>query len=325
MRRLSLTPLLDRLEHRPLALGLLATALAGGAGLLMASFAGIPATVHALERVKAGWLGVACGVRILSYVGYTLAHHRLVGSYEPGELEAETTAQLVAFGAGATSFRGGYSIDHRALRMMGATAREASVFVIALAMFEYAVLAPAAWVCALLLLGDRHVQGAMSWPWVIGVPAGVCLALAAYVLLPGRVASARRGRRALVSRLIGAGDVLVKELGRPVAGPRATIGMALHWFAEIAALYAALRAFGVDPMVQVVVLAYATGYVLSPRGLPLAGAGIPEILLPLSLTWVGVGLPEAIAAVLASEASRLAVSIPLAIAARRGVKRVLGS
>jgi voltage-gated potassium channel Kch len=263
-------------------------------------------------------------VRILSYVGYTLAHHRLIGSYESGELETETTAQVVAFGAGATSFRGGFSIDHRALRSMGATSREASVFVIALGMFEYAVLAPAAWVCALLLLNHPHVQGAMTWPWLIGVPVGTALALAGYVLLPRRLDAARRGRRALLSRLIDAGDVLVKELGRPIAGPRAALGMALHWFAEIAALYAALRAFGVDPPVQAVVLAYATGYVLSPRGLPLAGAGIPELLLPLALMWVGVGLPTAVVAVLAAEASRLAVSLPLALVSRRGVREVLG-
>ena len=324
MRRLSLARALDTFEDRPILLSLIEAALAGGAALVMAYAAGTGAVIHALERVMPGWLGVACGVRILSYVGYTVAHHRLIGSSEAGDGGAETTAQVVAFGAGATSFRGGFSIDRRALRAMGAGRRDASVLVIALAMFEYAVLAPAAWVCALLLINAPRVGDAITGPWVVGVPVGAAVALAGYALPRRAEAAASRGWRSLPSRLVQAGDVLVKELGRPIAGPVAVLGMALHWFAEIAALYAALRAFRVDPSVQVVVLAYATGYVLSPRGLPLGGAGIPEILLPLSLMWCGVGLPVAVVAVLAAEASRLAVSLPLALAARRSVSEVLG-
>ena len=44
-------------------------------------------------------------------------------------------------------------------------------------------------------------------------------------------------------------------------------------------------------------LAYATGYVVTRRSLPLAGAAITEVLLTFALHWVGVPLGQALAAV----------------------------
>ena len=44
-------------------------------------------------------------------------------------------------------------------------------------------------------------------------------------------------------------------------------------------------------------LAYATGYVVTRRSLPLAGAAITEVLLTFALHWVGVPLGPALAAV----------------------------
>ena len=49
-------------------------------------------------------------------------------------------------------------------------------------------------------------------------------------------------------------------------------GWADDWVAEIVALYAALRMFGVHLSPARVVLAYGTGYVVTRRSLPLAGA-----------------------------------------------------
>jgi uncharacterized membrane protein YbhN (UPF0104 family) len=47
------------------------------------------------------------------------------------------------------------------------------------------------------------------------------------------------------------------------------------------------------------ILGYATGYALSRRTLPFAGAGAVEALLPFALTWVGVPLAPALLAVFA--------------------------
>ena len=76
--------------------------------------------------------------------------------------------------------------------------------------------------------------------------------------------------------------------------------MALYWGAEAGALWASLRAFGIScTRRRSRVLGLATAYVLTPRGLPLAGAGIAEVLLPVSLMWLGVPLAAAVPAALA--------------------------
>jgi hypothetical protein len=60
-------------------------------------------------------------------------------------------------GFGAWSIRGGFEIDRHALAWHGSTATEASVSAIVLGLLELAVLAPAAWLCALLLLGSAGI------------------------------------------------------------------------------------------------------------------------------------------------------------------------
>jgi uncharacterized membrane protein YbhN (UPF0104 family) len=63
-------------------------------------------------------------------------------------------------------------------------------------------------------------------------------------------------------------------------------------------LWVCLAAFDrVTPGVAAVVVGYATGYALTRRTLPLAGAGAVEALLPFALVWVGFGLPSAVLAV----------------------------
>ena len=63
-------------------------------------------------------------------------------------------------------------------------------------------------------------------------------------------------------------------------------------------LWVCLAAFNrVTPGVAAVVVGYATGYALTRRTLPLAGAGAVEALLPFALVWVGFGLaPTGLAA-----------------------------
>jgi uncharacterized membrane protein YbhN (UPF0104 family) len=76
--------------------------------------------------------------------------------------------------------------------------------------------------------------------------------------------------------------------------------MAVYWAAEVFVLWVCLAAFDRDtPSVTAVVVGYATGYALTRRTLPLAGAGAVEALLPFALTWVGYGLPSAVLAVFA--------------------------
>jgi uncharacterized membrane protein YbhN (UPF0104 family) len=76
--------------------------------------------------------------------------------------------------------------------------------------------------------------------------------------------------------------------------------MALYWAGEVFVLWVCLAAFtGDTPSVAAVVVGYATGYALTRRTLPLAGAGAVEALLPFALVWVGYSLPAAVLAVFA--------------------------
>lgn len=311
-----------RLERRPILMAALAAAIALGAASTMAAFAGFSATAHALERISPVWLAVALGARLLAYAGYTVAHHRVMSACEESSIEVDTAARVVAFGAGATSLRGGFSIDARALRGAGATRRQARAHVAALAMFEYAVLAAGAWVGALLLIGARHVQAAVVWPWAIGVPAGVAVASAAYVKLSARIDRRRSSR---VRSVLQGGEILAAQSHRPARALAATAGMVLYWCAEIGALWAALEAFGVSCSPLVAIVGFATGYVLTPRGLPLAGAGIAEVLVPLALSWLGVGLPAAVVATFAAELTRMVVALPLALVTSGEVQELVGS
>ncbi len=311
-----------RLERHPLALSAAAAVIAIGtaAGL---SIAAPPAAVLArLERLDPVWIAVAAGARLASYFGYALAHRRATRACGRGELEAQTAAQVVAFGAGATSLAGGFSIDVRALRGAGASLGQARAHVAALALLEYLVLALAGWTCSLLLIGAPGVQAVAVWPWVIGVPTGVLLAALAWPRLRARVRTCRAGAR--ISSVVRGAEILAGELRRPAGALAATAGMAVYWAAEAGALWAALRAFGISCAPSVAILGCATGYVLTPRGLPLAGAGISEALVPVSLMWLGVPLAAAVPAALAAELTRLAVSLPPAALSRRTVHRLVG-
>ena len=314
---------IERLERRPLLLASLALLVALGAATAMAgAVAGFSRTGDAVGRLAPQWIALAAGARLLAYVGYTIAHHHVMTACR-GRLETETAAQVVAFGAGATSLRGGFSIDARVLRASGASRPRARAHVTAPAMLEYAVLATAAWVASLRLIGVPGAKGMVLWPWLIGVPAGTCFATLLYVLVAPRVRGAEGGFGGRARSLIEGGEMLAGQVRRPGRALVATAGMALYWFAEICALWASLRAFGVDCSASVATLGFATGYVLTPRGLPLAGAGLAEVLVPLSLSWLGVGIAPAVVAAFAAELTRLAVSFPFAMATRREVRELV--
>jgi hypothetical protein len=312
----------ERLERHPIALTTFAAAIAFGAAVGMAFVAGPSAVMARIEAIEPVWIGVAVGARLVSYLGYGVAHRRVTAACESSELEAETAARVVAFGAGATSLKGGFSIDVRALRGAGASMKQARAHVAALALLELAVLALAGWVCSLLLIGDPGVQAVAVWPWALGAPAGVLLAALAWPHLRARTRSGRAGHR--LSSVVRGAEILASESRRPATALAELAGMALYWAAEAGTLWAGLRAFGISCAPSVAILACATSYVLTPRGLPLTGAGFTEALIPVSLMWLGVPLAAAVPAALAAELARLAVSLPLAALSKQEVQRLVG-
>jgi glycosyltransferase 2 family protein len=312
-----------RLESRPVALSLAAIAIAAAVSALMAHAAGFRSVERVLSGIQLVWLAPLLGARLLSYVGYTAAHRTTLFPARSRQAPLRAELKTVAFGSAATSLEGGFSIDHRVMRGAGATPRQATIRVLNLGALELATLAPAAWVCALALLDSAHVQQAVTLPWAIGVPAGVLLALAGASRLSARSVARRGSLGRAVARTLDALDLLIEQARHPFRYGAAWAGMATYWACEMLSLWAALNMFGVHVGAAVVVLAYATGHVLTPRSLPLSGAGVTELLLPLALMWCGVSLTRAVPAVFAYRIALLGVGIPPAIAARDHIRRLV--
>jgi uncharacterized membrane protein YbhN (UPF0104 family) len=274
-------------------------ALALAAGLGVAWAAGFGNVAHRLRHVDVFWFPLALGSAVAAHLGYVLAYREIVHVNEGPRLDLPRALALVSTGFGIFVPRGGFALDLEALRDLGISQREARVRVLGLGALEYVVLATGACVCSfVLLVRHSHVHHAVTLSWAIGVPAGAVLALLAL----------RYRRRLCHNRLGGvlrpgldALEVVGKILGSPRRhGFAALFGMSAYWVGEVYVLWACVAAFAHrPPPVPSLVVAYATGYALTRRTLPFAGAGAVEALLPFALSWVGFALAAALLAVFA--------------------------
>lgn len=277
----------------------IAVTLAAAALIGVAWAAGFGAVASRLAHPDWTWFLLALGGAVASLVGYVVAYRELARADEGPELPVHHAGALVATGFGVFVPRGGFSLDHEALLDQGVPPREAALRVRRLGLLEYAILAPAAFGAALFLLVDGFRDRAgVQMSWIVGVPLGTAVTL---LLLRHRSRMRGGGRvRRATARFLDA----VARLARLFAPPDrrslgAAAGMCVYWAGDIVVLWACLAAFAHRPSVPALVLGYATGYALSRRTLPFAGAGAVEALLPFALTWVGVPLAPAVLSVFA--------------------------
>ncbi|HEX4107481.1 MAG TPA: lysylphosphatidylglycerol synthase domain-containing protein [Solirubrobacteraceae bacterium] len=283
---------------------------------LLALLAGWRPSVLPLRHADWSLLVAVFGAHLVGYAAYMTAHRRMLNLREGPALRwRETTTALLA-GFGALPMPAGFGVDRAVLHGVGVSREQARISSVALALAEMAVLTPVAWVCALLLLGAHGVPESESMPWAILVP----------VLAVPVVVAALRAERLTTARWVQETLAAVRrtlELARrPRRGAVVFGGVALYWAGDIAALWAALRLCHVHISLARLILAHATGYLLTRRTLPLAGAGATEALLSIALTWVGVPLHAAVPAVLVYRLSDLALTIPPALAASASVIRL---
>jgi len=279
----------------------LAGALAFGGAVGVAWAAGFRAVGHLFfHPPDLIWLAVALAGLIPAYAGYIVAH-RAVSRVEGGpDLDWGETAAVVAAGFGAFAVRGGFAVDVDALHRAGATRREARVRALGLGAVEYAILAPAACGAAIfLLVRAAHISLGFTLPWAVAVPLGFAAAI--WFMRYRDRWRRRRGVLGAVGDGLDAVAVLrhlaVRLRG---VGAAAFVGMTAYWIGDIFILWATLQAFlGHPPPVATLVIGYATGYVLTRRTLPLAGAGAVEALVPFALHWTGFPLPASVLAVIA--------------------------
>ncbi len=314
----------SHLDHTPRQLVLfiaLGAALAVGALLGVSWAAGFGEVGHRLNAVDWIWIPIALVAEAVAYLGYMLAY-REVARVEGGPtLPPTKTAALVATGFGPFIARGGFAVDLHAFRQECVSDREARVRVLGLGALEYALLAPATCIVAIMLLVDNVQKPALgvTMPWAIAVPVGGILALSA-LRLRERLRG-RRGWRDHVAQWLDSIHVLRQLFVRleHVVGP---LGSGIYWFGDIACLALCLRAYlGHFPSIAPLLVGYATGYALTRRSLPLGGAGAVEALLPFALSWSGIPLAAAVPAVLAYRIVNFWLPIVPAVFGLRSLRR----
>jgi uncharacterized membrane protein YbhN (UPF0104 family) len=313
-------------ERRRLLVLIGAGALAIAAGLALADLAGYEALLRALQRLDPQWLAVCFAGQVVAYFGYILAVRDVACVEDGPTLPFGLTTRTVIAGFGvfaATQAAGGFVVDFWALRRSGVRRDEALRRVLTLGALEYAVLAPAAMVCAILLLlqPGHKVQDGMTWPWLLVIPAALA---ALWFSQPKRRARLSRLRGGRVVRSFAHGVAAVGTLRSLMTTPRhmlGVVGVSLYWAGDIATLWASLQVFGADISTTALVVAYASAYVLTRRSLPAGGAGIVEVLMTFALVWVGIKLAPALLAVVVYRLFNFWLPVVPALAALPGLRR----
>src|SRR5262245_34452001 len=294
----------DRARQSHLILFVGASALAVLAAAVVADAAGLQRLAHVSSRFEPQWLVICLGGEVLGYIGYVLALRNVARADGGPRLSFGLTARTVVAGFGvyaAAHAAGGFAVDYWALRRSGLKRDKAIARVAALGVLEYAVLAPAALVCALMLLfGGAGVEKSMTLPWLAVIPGfGAALWISSpkrrfRLPDPGQGGRVRGGMAHAVAGLV----TLRALCRRPAQHLPGLLGVAFYWFGDIACLWAALKTFSVTVSWPALIVAYATGYVASRRSLPAGGAGIVEVLMTFALVWIGLPLAPALAGVL---------------------------
>ena len=198
---------------------------------------------------------------------------------------------------------------------------------LALGALEYAVLAPAAMICAVVLLFGTggHVQHAMTYPWLAVVP-GFLAAL--WVSSPKRAdrlsdpGDGGRVRQWFAHLVAGIVEAALPADARRGSHGLGVVGVSLYWLGDIACLWAALKIYNAELSTPALILAYATGYVATRRSLPAGGAGLVEVMMTFALVWVGVPLAPALLGVVTYRVFNFWLPVIPALAALPAVRRM---
>jgi uncharacterized membrane protein YbhN (UPF0104 family) len=298
--------------------------------LFLGDVAGHAPILETARHVRPEWFALCLVAQAVAYLGYVFALRETARVDGGPALAFRHAASVVAAGFGAffsASAAGGFEVDYWALRHAGASRREALRRVLGLGTLEYAVLAPAAMFSAIAILSDAgdHVRPSMSWPWLAVFPG---VAVAAWATQPARAgrwirvgADDGRCRRAAGHAVAGL-SIVRRLVQQPRAHGMAFVGTAMYWFGEILCLWAALMAFGAQVQVPVLIVGFATGYVLTRRGLPAGGAGVAEVALTLALVGMHVPFAPALLAVFSYRFFNFWLALIPAFAARGTMRTI---
>lgn len=335
------------IDRRKALIALVAAFLLGGAALTgLGQIAHLGRLEKAFRHADNAWLAPCLAGQLLAYFGYILAYRDAARADGGPRFGYRTTARIVVFGTGASVLGasvGGLAVDYWALRRSGTKAPVAARRVLGVGTIEWTILSVYACSAAIvvLILGLRAPL-AMVLGWLVGVPACVFSALwftspsraKRYVNPVKREVSPRQGR--LARRLIEvewrlrqyldngiAGVIFVRHLlSHPLRYKGGTIGYPIYWAGDMLTLYAAIRLFGADVSVPSLIVAYATGFVVSSLPLPAGGAGGIEATITVTLHAISVPYASAILAVLTYRVITFWLPIVPALALLPSIRRL---
>jgi uncharacterized membrane protein YbhN (UPF0104 family) len=313
-------------KDQPWLSTIFAALLSAVAVILIAHATGADAIGRAFEDVDPVWIALVAVAELITYPAYVVAYRAVVVIHGHAPPSLPIVSRMVVAGFGPFALDGGFGVDKRMLQAIDEDDRSARVRVMALGTFEWAILAPTACITAIVLLAEHaNIMPSLLWPWALTVPPASALALWLSTPRRSQWIAQRGGRRLdlLVQMLEGIYGVRCMVTQDPLRNVAAWLGISLYWAADIAALWAALRTFGIDLGVGKLIIAYASGYAATRRSLPLGGAGATEALMTYALYWVREPLAPALAAVMLYRLFNFLLIAAPAVIAHRQLPRLI--
>jgi uncharacterized membrane protein YbhN (UPF0104 family) len=230
---------------------------------------------------------------------------------------------VVTAGFGGFLAHGGAALDTYALQAAGTGKREAKVRVTCLGGMEHGVLSLIGTVAAIdvLVRGFASPPPDFTLPWAVIPVPGFLLAFWLAERYRDRLRN-RSGWKGKVGIFLDAIHLVRTLFRHPVRWAPALLGMTGFWLAESLAGWAGLAAFGYHMDPARFVIGFGTGMVFTRRTGPLAGAGILELALPVSLWASGAPLAVAVVGMFAYRALSIWLPMPLALGRLRTLRQM---
>ena len=312
------SPVRPNSRRRFLVMGGLFAATLAALYFVLPKFAGLKQTWGRLSHGSPLWLAAACGVELLSIVGYAVLFRTVFGR-DTRRLDWRASLQIPLAGIAAIRLvaaagAGAVALTVWALGRAGMEARVIASRMVANLLVQYAV-----YLFAVLLFGLALGLGILPGhrPFELTIlPAILSVAVAgavvSAVLVPAdverRLARVTRGPRwwrSLVRRLATApaalGDGARTAATMLRERPPGLLGAVAYWGFDIAALGCSFLAFGGHPAIAVLILCYFLGTLGSLLPLPGGIGGVEGAMIG---SFVAFGIPgdEAVVSVLAYRA-----------------------